>query len=136
VLRWQVESAARKHAVSDQSATRIPAVGAGAPPTPATVTAMSALAGLVDRGLMAPDWAEALAPVDERIAAMGQFLRAEIAAGRAYLPAGDTIFRAFRRPLADVRVLVVGQDPYPTPGTRSGSASPSMRTSGRSRAAW
>ena len=47
---------------------------------------------------------------------MGQFLRAEIAAGRAYLPAGDHIFRAFQRPLADVRVLIVGQDPYPTPG--------------------
>ena len=77
---------------------------------------MGALAGLVDKGLMAPDWAEALAPVDERIAAMGQFLRAEIAAGRQYLPAGDHIFRAFQRPLADVRVLIVGQDPYPTPG--------------------
>jgi uracil-DNA glycosylase len=77
---------------------------------------MGALAGLVDRGLVAADWAEALAPVDERIAAMGQFLRAEIAAGRAYLPAGDHILRAFRRPLADVRVLLVGQDPYPTPG--------------------
>ena len=75
-----------------------------------------ALAGLVDKGLMAPDWAEALAPVDERIAAMGQFLRAEIAAGRPYLPAGDHILRAFQRPLADVRVLIVGQDPYPTPG--------------------
>ena len=48
--------------------------------------------------------------------AMGQFLRAEIAAGRAYLPAGDHILRAFQRPLADVRVLIVGQDPYPTPG--------------------
>jgi uracil-DNA glycosylase len=47
---------------------------------------------------------------------MGQFLRAELAAGRTYLPLGDHIFRAFRRPLADVRVLVVGQDPYPTPG--------------------
>ncbi len=77
---------------------------------------MSALAGLVDKGLMAPDWAEALAPVDERIAAMGAFLREELAAGRSYLPAGDHVFRAFRRPLADVRVLVVGQDPYPTPG--------------------
>ena len=65
---------------------------------------------------MAPDWAEALAPVDERIAAMGQFLRAELAAGRGYLPAGDDVFKAFRRPLADVRVLIVGQDPYPTPG--------------------
>ena len=77
---------------------------------------MSALAGLVDKGLMAPDWAEALAPVDDRIAAMGQFLRDELAAGRSYLPAGDHVFRAFRRPLAEVRVLIVGQDPYPTPG--------------------
>ena len=77
---------------------------------------MSALAGLVERGLVAPDWAEALAPVDQRIAAMGQFLRAELAAGRPYLPHGDQVLRAFRRPLADVRVLVVGQDPYPTPG--------------------
>ena len=77
---------------------------------------MAALAGLVDKGLMAPDWAEALAPVDDRIARMGQFLRDELAAGRRYLPAGDHVFRAFRRPLADVRVLIVGQDPYPTPG--------------------
>ena len=77
---------------------------------------MGALAGLVEKGLVAPDWAEALSPVDERIGAMGQFLRAEIAAGRPYLPAGDHILRAFQRPLADVRVLIVGQDPYPTPG--------------------
>jgi uracil-DNA glycosylase len=77
---------------------------------------VSALAGLMDKGLMAPDWAEALAPVDDRVAAMGRFLREEIAAGRPYLPSGDHVFRAFRRPLADVRVLIVGQDPYPTPG--------------------
>jgi uracil-DNA glycosylase len=77
---------------------------------------MSALAGLVDRGLVAPDWAAALAPVDGQIAAMGGFLREELAAGRPYLPTGERIFRAFERPLADVRVLLVGQDPYPTPG--------------------
>jgi uracil-DNA glycosylase len=77
---------------------------------------VSALAGLVEKGLMAPDWAAALAPVDERVARMGQFLRDELAAGRPYLPAGPHIFRAFQRPLAEVRVLVVGQDPYPTPG--------------------
>ena len=76
----------------------------------------AALEGLVGRGLVAPDWADALKPVDEDIAAMGRFLRAELAAGRQYLPHGDHIFRAFSRPLADVRVLVVGQDPYPTPG--------------------
>ncbi|NYD40609.1 uracil-DNA glycosylase [Nocardioides panaciterrulae] len=77
---------------------------------------MSALAGLVEQGLVAPDWAAALAPVDERIEAMGRFLREELAAGRPYLPTGERVFRAFQRPLADVRVLVVGQDPYPTPG--------------------
>jgi uracil-DNA glycosylase len=61
-------------------------------------------------------WAQALAPVAPRIAAMGEFLRAEIAAGRQYLPAGPNILRAFTQPFADVRVLIVGQDPYPTPG--------------------
>lgn len=70
--------------------------------------------------LMAPDWAEAMEPVSADIAAMGDFLRAEIAADRAYLPAPDAIFRAFRTPLADVRVLITGQDPYPTPGHAMG----------------
>jgi uracil-DNA glycosylase len=77
---------------------------------------VSALAGLVERDLMAPDWAAALAPVDERIARMGQFLRDELAQRHPYLPAGPHIFRAFQRPLEEVCVLVVGQDPYPTPG--------------------
>jgi uracil-DNA glycosylase len=77
---------------------------------------VSALANLVGKGLMAPDWAEALDPVDGQIAQMGRFLREEIAAGRGYLPAGDHVFRAFRRPLSEVKVLIVGQDPYPTPG--------------------
>ncbi|WP_425272892.1 uracil-DNA glycosylase [Rathayibacter festucae] len=68
-------------------------------------------AGLIDRA-----WAEALAPVAGDIAAMGDFLRAEVAAGRPYLPAGAQVLRAFAAPLEDVRVLIVGQDPYPTPG--------------------
>jgi len=91
---------------------------------------VSTLAGLVDKGLVAPDWAEALAPVEDDIARMGAFLRAEIAAGRGYLPAGEHILRAFQRPLADVRVLVVGQDPYPTPGHPVGlsfSVAPEVR---------
>jgi uracil-DNA glycosylase len=61
-------------------------------------------------------WAAALQPVAGRISAMGDFLRAEIAAGRRYLPAGDAVLRAFQQPFDDVRVLIVGQDPYPTPG--------------------
>ncbi|WP_426623334.1 uracil-DNA glycosylase [Leifsonia sp. McL0607] len=74
------------------------------------------LAELAADGSMDPGWAEALAPVSGRIAAMGDFLRAEVAAGRPYLPSGDNVLRAFRAPLSDVRVLIVGQDPYPTPG--------------------
>jgi uracil-DNA glycosylase len=70
-----------------------------------------ALAELVD-----PGWAGALDPVSDRVAALGDFLRSELAHGRGYLPAGEDVLRAFRRPLAEVRVLIVGQDPYPTPG--------------------
>ncbi len=79
---------------------------------------------------MAPDWAQALEPVAGRITGMGEFLRAEIAAGRGYLPAGDQVLRAFARPLAEVRVLIVGQDPYPTPGHPVGlsfSVAPQVR---------
>ena len=65
-------------------------------------------------------WASALAPVAERIAAMGDFLRAEIAAGRRYLPAGENVLRAFKQPFADVRALIMGQDPYPAPGCAVG----------------
>lgn len=66
--------------------------------------------------IMAADWAHALSPVEPQIRAMGDFLRAEVAVGKKYLPAPRQIFRAFETPLADVRVLIVGQDPYPTPG--------------------
>lgn len=66
--------------------------------------------------LVDPSWAAALEPVVPDIAAMGEFLRAETAAGRRYLPQGRAVFRAFARPLDEVRVLIVGQDPYPTPG--------------------
>ncbi len=61
-------------------------------------------------------WAEALEPVADTVAEMGDFLRAEVAAGRTYLPAGKNVLRAFQQPFADVRVLIMGQDPYPTPG--------------------
>lgn len=66
--------------------------------------------------LVDPGWAVALAPVADRIAAMGEFLRAEVAAGRRYLPEGANVLRAFTSPFERVRVLIVGQDPYPTPG--------------------
>src|ERR1700741_556449 len=83
------------------------------------------LAELVEHG-----WAAALEPVAEQVAQMGQFLRAEIAAGRRYLPAGQHVLRAFQQPFDDVRVLIVGQDPYPTPGHAVGlsfSVAPEVR---------
>jgi uracil-DNA glycosylase len=82
------------------------------------------------RSIIDPGWADALEPVAGRIAAMGDFLRAEVAAGRRYLPAGENVLRAFKQPFADVRVLIVGQDPYPTPGHAVGlafSVSPQVR---------
>ncbi|NMD54813.1 MULTISPECIES: uracil-DNA glycosylase [Tsukamurella] len=80
-------------------------------------------------------WAEALAPVADEIAALGDFLRAENASGDGYLPAGAHVLRAFRQPFADVRVLIVGQDPYPTPGHAVGlsfSVDPAVRPIPRS----
>ncbi|WP_457101360.1 uracil-DNA glycosylase [Microbacterium sp. P5_E9] len=71
---------------------------------------------LAEAGMMDAGWADALAPVAPDLAALGDRLRAEVAEGRGYLPAGDVVLRAFQRPLADVKVLIVGQDPYPTPG--------------------
>lgn len=88
------------------------------------------LAELVD-----PGWAEALEPVADQVSRMGDFLRAEVAAGRGYLPAGEHVLRAFTRPLDDVRVLIVGQDPYPTPGHPVGlsfSVAPDVRPVPRS----
>jgi len=82
------------------------------------------------RNIIDPGWAEALEPVAGRIAAMGDFLRAEVAAGRRYLPAGENVLRAFKQPFAAVRVLIVGQDPYPTPGHAVGlsfSVAPDVR---------
>lgn len=85
--------------------------------------------------LVAPDWADALQPVAGRIAAMGDFLRAELAEGRGYFPGGANVLRAFSRPLDGVRVLIVGQDPYPTPGHAVGlsfSVAPDVRPLPRS----
>ena len=88
------------------------------------------LSALVD-----PGWATALQPVAEQITVLGEFLRAEIAAGQRYLPAGENVLRAFTFPFDDVRVLIVGQYPYPTPGHAVGlsfSVAPEVRPLPRS----
>jgi uracil-DNA glycosylase len=85
---------------------------------------------LVDAG-----WACALEPVAGQVTRMGEFLRTEIAAGNRYLPAGENVLRAFTFPFDQVRVLIVGQDPYPTPGHAVGlsfSVAPDVRPLPRS----
>ena len=85
--------------------------------------------------LVGPGWARALAPVEDDIRAMGRFLRAEQAAGRGFLPAAAQVFAAFQQPFEQVRVLIVGQDPYPTPGHPIGlsfSVAPEVRPLPRS----
>ena len=80
--------------------------------------------------LVDPGWAKALDPVAGRVTAMGEFLRAELTAGRGYLPPGPQVLRAFQQPFDAVRVLIVGQDPYPTPGHAVGlsfSVAPEVR---------
>lgn len=90
-----------------------------------TATTRRDLAELVGSG-----WAEALAPVEGTIRQLGDFLRDEQAAGRRFLPASDRIFAAFQTPFERVSVLLVGQDPYPTPGHPIGlcfSVAPDVR---------
>src|SRR5689334_11651341 len=88
------------------------------------------LTELVEEG-----WAAALEPVAPNVAAMGEFLRAEFAAGHRYLPEGANVLRAFSFPFDQVRVLIVGLDPYPTPGHAVGlsfSVAPDVRPLPRS----
>jgi len=85
--------------------------------------------------LVEPGWARALEPVAPQVAELGEFLRAELAAGHQYLPAGENVLRAFTFPFDRVRVLIVGQDPYPTPGHAVGlsfSVAPDVRPVPRS----
>ena len=80
-------------------------------------------------------WVPVLEHERETLTVIGEFLRQESAAGQAWLPAGDNILRAFARPLPEVRVLIVGQDPYPTPGHAVGlsfSVAPDVRPIPRS----
>lgn len=85
--------------------------------------------------LVEPGWARALEPVAPKVTELGEFLRAEFAAGHQYLPPGENVLRAFTFPFDAVRVLIVGQDPYPTPGHAVGlsfSVAPDVRPVPRS----
>ena len=61
---------------------------------------------------MHPSWQEALAGQRDLLSE----IEAKVSTDAAVAPALPLIMRAFEQPVDSVRVLLVGQDPYPTPG--------------------
>lgn len=66
--------------------------------------------------LMEPGWAAAMAGAEPQVRRMLDFAEGRRRAGAVVLPAPERILRAFTIPFDSVKVLIVGQDPYPTPG--------------------
>lgn len=63
-----------------------------------------------------PSWMPVLEEEQETLTALTEFLTDENEAGRPWLPEPHNVLRAFSQPFDTVRVLILGQDPYPTPG--------------------
>lgn len=85
--------------------------------------------------LVHPSWLDVLSPHQQTLTELGAFLRAETSAGRRWAPSGEHILRAFEQPMGEVRVIILGQDPYPTPGHAVGlafSVNPSVQPIPRS----
>lgn len=61
-------------------------------------------------------WHPVLEPVAERLHSLMAQLQRRRADGERIEPPPGQVLRVFRMPLGDVKVLMVGQDPYPTPG--------------------
>jgi len=83
--------------------------------------ARKTLAGIT-AGLLEPGWKKALAGEFEKayFAEIAKFVQKERAAGTVH-PAADKVFSAFNEtPLAKVRVVIIGQDPYHEPGQAHG----------------
>lgn len=76
-----------------------------------------------DRIKLEASWKEALHGEFEKpyMKELGDFLRAEKAAGKVIFPPGPLIFNALNStPLDKVKVVIIGQDPYHGPGQAHG----------------
>ncbi|AGI23203.1 uracil-DNA glycosylase [Pseudomonas sp. MT3] len=76
-----------------------------------------------DRIKLEASWKEALHEEFEKpyMKQLGEFLRAEKAAGKVIFPPGSLIFNALNTtPLEQVKVVIIGQDPYHGPGQAHG----------------
>ena len=93
-------------------------------PAPWNAVELKALATLqaAPLELVSPDWAQALSEQEPALRRLGAMLAAEYDAGTRFLPLPTQVLRALGAPLAEVKVLLVGQDPYPTPGHSVGLA--------------
>ena len=90
---------------------------------------------LAASGSIDPSWVEPLYPVKGVLDEISQKLSREIEQGNQFFPKPESIMRAFQLPFHSVRVLILGQDPYPTPGDAVGlsfSVSPEKRVLPRS----
>jgi len=85
-------------------------------PSPTAGPGFAALTGLPLEELVAPDWAEALSPVENQLREALSYVAGQSTHGAEILPAPGYLLRAFKQPLSKVKVLILGQDPYPTPG--------------------
>ena len=78
------------------------------------------LEDLANKGLIDSSWVNQLLPVQSVLDQIAQRLNQEIDAGEQILPSSSNILRAFTIPYDLVKVVIVGQDPYPTPGDAVG----------------
>ena len=69
-----------------------------------------------------PSWLPCFDRVSRELEDIGDRIHAERDSGNAIAPPAADIFRAFRQPLDTVRVVILGQDPYPTHGHAVGLA--------------
>jgi uracil-DNA glycosylase len=77
---------------------------------------------LVSSGQVHPSWLPALEKSRNDLSALELFLTSQMSAGIQILPDPENIFRALSLPVGKVKVLIIGQDPYPTPGHAMGLA--------------
>lgn len=63
-----------------------------------------------------PSWYPILEPVSDKLHTLMEHIASRRDDGEHIEPAADNVLRVFSMPFDEVKVLIVGQDPYPTPG--------------------
>ena len=77
---------------------------------------------MIDWSNIDPSWHNFFESEEPRLKAIAKALSVARGASKGISPEPANIFRAFQMPLEKTRVLIVGQDPYPTSGHAVGLA--------------